>query len=505
MNKLINKLLSELADELDITESQEGAVKKAYNSVADWLNEKGTIIAKHDVHIFPQGSMMYGTAIKPINEDDYDIDLVCEFTKNIESVTPEYVKKSVGFRLKENNNYKRMIDDEGRRCWTLQYSDNLNFHMDILPAIPFSERYRTSRNLYDAYNSITVSKDLALLATDKNKTTNEYSFIPTNPHGFAEWFKGRIQIKQPQLLFDSVERLPSYPRKTVLQKSVQLLKRYRDVCFAEKDDLKPISMIITTLLAKCYNGETDVFDFICEAINKIPSLIEKNTFGEYIIRNPVMASENFADKWKEKPEKADAFFYWLKEANQDFKKLGNLELYSDIAVALKKMFAQKPVDRLMEHYKANLQKEYSELIEIKPIELIQLERISYRKSPPWALPKGYRVGIQALVSYDGGNNYKEFKSETILPKNVSLHFFPVLSIAPPYKVKWQITNTGNEAIEAGCPRGDKFESGELVRSGIACGKEESTAYTGKHYVQCFIIKNGNQCVGVSKPFIVNIK
>ena len=54
-------------------------------------------------------------------------------------------------------------------------------------------------------------------------------------------------------------------------------------------------------------------------------------------------------------------------------------------------------------------------------------------------------------------------------------------------------------------RGNKFEDGELMRAGILSGKKESTSYTGTHYIQCFIIKRGNQCVGVSKPFVVYIE
>ena len=51
----LNKMLSELADEIDITESQEGAIIRAYNSVADWLNQNGTAIAKHKIQrkMFP--------------------------------------------------------------------------------------------------------------------------------------------------------------------------------------------------------------------------------------------------------------------------------------------------------------------------------------------------------------------------------------------------------------------------------------------------------------------
>lgn len=511
MSELINKLLSQLADEIDISNNQEGVVRRAYNSVADWLNQKDTLIAKHKVHIFPQGSIMYGTAIKPINEDDYDIDLVCEFTAQTEDLQPSYVKKSVGQRLKENATYQRMMEEEGRRCWTLQYSDDLNFHMDILPAVPFQEKFRTDGRFKEAYNSIINNRDLALLATDKNKETMLYSYIPTNPRGYAEWFRSRMQIGQRKLVFDSIERIPEQPQhKTVLQKAVQLLKRYRDVIFENKDDgLKPISMIITTLAAKSYNGETKLYEFLCHAIEKMPTFIERGKNSEYIIRNPVKSSENFADKWKEKPEKARSFFEWIEKAKADFNRLANISSYTEFDKVLKEMFSQKPVDRLMERYKTNLHQErevsaaYS-IIE-KPASVVALERVKHRIDPPWALPRGFRVKIQAQVSNNDGTSYTTIESNTLLPKHADLQFFPLHSIPMPYKVKWQITNTGAEAQSANCLRGDMFENGDLTRLGLLSGKKECTAYSGVHYVQCFIIKNGNQCVGVSEPFVVRIQ
>lgn len=510
MNNLLNKLLSQLADEIDISDSQEGVVRRAYNSVADWLNQKNTLIAKHQVHIFPQGSIMYGTAIKPINEDDYDIDLVCEFTAQTENISPSYVKQSVGQRLKENATYKKMLDEEGRRCWTLKYSDNLNFHMDILPAIPFQEKYRTDSRFKEAFNSITNNRELALLATDKDKISELYKYIPTNPRGYAEWFKGRVQTNKRKLIFDSIERIPEQQEhKTVLQKAIQLLKRYRDVVFEANEDLKPISMIITTLVAKSYNGEENLYEFICRAIEKMPTFIERGINGEYIIKNPVMSSENFADKWKEKPEKAKSFFQWIAKAKTDFTRLAKISSYTEYDKVFKEMFSQKPVDRLMEKYKHNLQQEREVAATLgvveKPASLVALEKIKHRVTPPWVLPRGFRVKIDAQVSYDGGETYSSFESNTLLPKHVNLRFFPLHSISSPYKVKWQITNTGTEAFNANCLRGNLFENGDITRFGMQSGKQEYTAYSGVHYVQCFIIKNGNQCVGASEPFVVRIQ
>lgn len=510
MTEIINKLLNQLADEIDITDSQHGAIKRAYNSVADWLNQQDTKIARHDIDIFPQGSLMYGTAIKPIEEDDYDVDLVCKFTKGTSGLSPAYVKQSVGERISESLTYKRLLEKEGRRCWTLQYSDSLNFHMDILPAIPFHEEYRSNTKFNAIYESMNTARYFALLATDKNKETQEYSFIPTNPRGYAEWFRSRIHFNRSQSAYESIERLPEYPYKTVLQKSIQLLKRHRDVFFRDHDEhIKPISMIITTLVAKCYNGETEIYDFICKALSQMSSYIERDNTGKYVIKNPVMPLENFADKWAEKPNKAEAFFNWVKQATEDFKNLAQITSYSGYEKELKRLFAQKPVDRLMESYRIQLQQEKevaatSAVVEKPPL-VACVEKIPHRITPPWKLPHGYRVQIQGKVSYDGVN-YETFASGMPLPKGADLQFFPIHSIKPPYSVKWQITNTGDDARRAGCLRGAEFESSQLTgNNGLNNGKSETTAYTGTHYVQCFIIQYGNQCVGVSVPFVVNVK
>ena len=40
--------------------------------------------------------------------------------------------------------------------------------------------------------------------------------------------------------------------------------------------------------------------------------------GSYSILNPICASENFADKWKEHPERQKAFFSWIEKLQCDF-------------------------------------------------------------------------------------------------------------------------------------------------------------------------------------------
>ena len=73
------------------------------------------------------------------------------------------------------------------------------------------------------------------------------------------------------------------------------------------------------------------------------------------------------------------------------------------------------------------------------------------------------------------------------------------SVKQPYKVKWQIVNTGKEAESKSCLRGGFYDSDIGIN-----GRKEATSYTGSHLVQCFVIKGG-VCVAKSKAFIINIK
>jgi class 3 adenylate cyclase len=133
-----------------------------------------------------------------------------------------------------------------------------------------------------------------------------------------------------------------------------------------------------------------------------------------------------------------------------------------------------------------------------------VERIPHRLKSPWILPKGIRVKIQGKISYDGVN-FRGFSSDEQIGKNATLHFTPLHSINTPYTVRWQITNTGDEAREIGCLRGDEFHFADIIQAnGIYIGRKETTAYRGTHYVQCFIVRNGNQCLGYSEPFVVRV-
>ncbi|HOJ12801.1 MAG TPA: hypothetical protein PK733_19730, partial [Clostridiales bacterium] len=134
---------------------------------------------------------------------------------------------------------------------------------------------------------------------------------------------------------------------------------------------------------------------------------------------------------------------------------------------------------------------------VVPQRITSLLSVSHRQKPLWKLPTGYNVLIKTVIKKADGSEYFYKNDGEPLKKHLSIYFTAITSIKKPFKVYWQIVNTGDEARN--CLRGG-FESSDIGEM----TKIEGTAYTGSHYIQCFIIKNG-QCVGKSKEYFVNIE
>lgn len=347
-----SQFLQQLAVSLDIPESRYKEAEERYQAVAKWLGSEGSPLAHLKPEIYPQGSFRLGTVIKPISdEDEYDIDLVCELALSKDHLTQKQLKQLVGDRLKANDTYVRLLDSkEGRRCWTLNYKNQAKFHMDILPAITADEL------LIKQIQEKRVSKGWAALAIFITDTTNaDYEKLNTdwprsNPKGYAEWFKECIKIQFEELrkicaesMRASIEDVPDYKIKTPLQQVIQILKRHRDIVFINDQKDKPISIIITTLAAKAYNNEADLLESITNVISRMHEFISTSE-GTCWIPNPVDSSENFADKWQEHPQREIKFRRWLNQIQDDFDSALRKGDIRSFGAALQQRFGERVIN-----------------------------------------------------------------------------------------------------------------------------------------------------------------
>jgi hypothetical protein len=91
--------------------------------------------------------------------------------------------------------------------------------------------------------------------------------------------------------------------------------------FSSDPDLKPISIIITTLAARAYNGEDDIESALTTILEGMERQILPTSPR---VPNPVNPSEDFADKWSKAEYRhlhlEDNFRRWILQAKVDIKR-----------------------------------------------------------------------------------------------------------------------------------------------------------------------------------------
>lgn len=509
MSKIVN-IINTLAESLEISEKTFESANKRYVSLGQWLNRDDSKIKMYAPEVYSQGSIRLGTAIKPINpDDDYDLDAVCLLNNiNQKIYTQKNVKELVGYEVKKYvtaNNFNKEAD-EGKRCWTIEYADSTQFHLDILPAIPDKIGMNEKFDLYNISMDKRAFVDHAISITDNTHEQYEYissNWFKSNPKGYYEWFLIRQKITKYKnrgydglmIANEAVEDIPISDITTPLQQSIMILKRHRDIMFNNPsiNKYKPISIIITTIAAHAYSGEDNLYDALVTIVNNMKVDIVGN---RYSLSNPVNPLENFADKWEDEPLLRSYFLQWLEQIKSDFNTIINEDINSS-KKTFKTMFGNELADRCCE---INGVKDNIIISTAK-----RLLGLSHIKTPTWE--RNIQGGLTIKCSMNqNGFQHKYIKSNQSIPKNVSLRFEVNLSKdlkrrKREIKYRWQVANSGLEASNANCLRGDFYE-GILEKGGKI--REEQTSYSGEHFVKCFAILN-KKIIAESTPFIVNIQ
>ena len=372
-----NEILETLVKNLSISKSQHEAAIQSYKAVGKFLSNDNSSLSVYQPYIKPQGSFIIGTTIQPIDpNDDIDLDVVCEFKRKPENWAQYHLKNAVGNRLKESDRYREMLDEEGRRCWTLNYRENAEsanqrYHMDILPAL-ISSGYAIILEKAMSADSYEDFDQLRLSITDKEESGYDTEvrsefWKQSNPYGYAIWFMNIAKTikgveKRTFSLNEAVKPVPEYQEARLpLQKVVQLLKRHRDIYFTHEQDedvkkQKPISCIITTLAARAYREEEELIDALWGVINRMEDEIEfvfdpnLNKDVEWI-SNPTNRTENFADRWNDEGSvRRENFYRWLEQVKADLRDAQSKTGLQNISESLKNSFGKDAVLKTFSEY-----------------------------------------------------------------------------------------------------------------------------------------------------------
>jgi hypothetical protein len=358
---MLIEMLDTVFDNLDLTNTQRERIETAYKAVGNYLAS-----CEHPLldraQIYPQGSMRLRTTNRPLNQEEFDVDLVL-FLPNATYATRDEIIRVVKQHLLDNEVYKNLVVDLPRG---LRINYKGDYHLDITPAKAYDQPGLLGHPLW---------------VVDKHT-----SFKESNPEGMASEFDRACSmlpvIRKAHVFMEalnnrSVTELPDQSEKKPLNRIAQILKRHRDVWSQQAGniyaDFRPISVVITMLASQAYvevvnSGKEydNEFDLMLDVIELMPHHIDTR-FGEIFIENPTMKPENYAEKWnrteKQEGQKyRNAFYAWHCAAVETFEHLANAnnQGLDNVFTALSGAFGEQPViaakDRIIEAVNTNRSK-----------------------------------------------------------------------------------------------------------------------------------------------------
>ncbi len=339
-----------IISQLDITPTMYKNAATKYTSIAKYLENNGI-----EADMYPQGSFALGTVVRPNAKDPnaaYDLDFVCQLRIIRNDLTAAELRKKVEDILKGSDLYggKLTIYD---KCFTIEYADvgDVGFSIDIVPAADENEenkmRLRSkSKNPGLINTAIAIPKHC-----EKN-----YNWMTNNPKGYRTWFEdinapfqaaSRMQYRQMlfeenRSVYSSVEEIPEELNRSAMQRVIQILKYHRDMFYSKfknGDDIKPISAIINTIVARIsssVSASISIFDLLNYVLGEFATYAERQTLteenfakryqgknvigrisGKWIIENPANPEDNLADQWNQDASIPTHFFAWAKAVRED--------------------------------------------------------------------------------------------------------------------------------------------------------------------------------------------
>lgn len=317
---LIDDLLNRIGEKLQLNETRREKADQTYKSVSKWLQDDKIFFGIYDINIYPQGSYRLGTTNKPKGKEEYDLDFVLEIDYDYLKITPNELLNHLERRLKESDIYKDKIERK-KRCISIKYEGD--FHLDIIPALPACVFRGDNLKIADRHLKV---------------------WLDSCPKGYIRWFESKyISLKLIVEKAMEIEKLPPkipYSLIQPLQRIVQLMKRYRDIYFDNRDDISPRSIILTTLAGIYYNSWESENESLLNILCSIKKEIDFNPYGKIIVVNPSNSNEKFSDRWEEKPELYQYFKEFIYSFNSNWKKLNDAQGIDKIGKQLELMFGE---------------------------------------------------------------------------------------------------------------------------------------------------------------------
>jgi hypothetical protein len=324
----LDRILTEVALSSQLPPSLHSKADGRYQAVCKYLEAQDGFTGNIE-HFYPQGSMAIDATISSRGtENEFDLDAVAQLGGPFRTKTPLEILLALEKALA---NYPVMRVVRQTRCVTLYYSDGM--HLDVTPAL---RMYGT----LDRESLITHAKGPAASPDDR--------FVDMNAFGFAGWYRGRTPteerlakaLQDRWLAMDEayaaaeVDDVPDqchFMVKNTATLALQLIKRFRNVCYADYEGRIPPSVMLSYFAGMAAKPGTSLSEMVIRQAKWIIGDIEEATlYGRLLhVANPVCEGDVFTDRWPANLVQQNEFAKLLKALVAGLEAVQQGDLFAD--------------------------------------------------------------------------------------------------------------------------------------------------------------------------------
>ena len=421
-----------------------------------------------------QGSWAHKTIINPPYSQNFDADVLM-IVRKVTGWNPSDYIENLYTTFKGSYRYKGFVSQK-TRCIRINYKND--FHIDLVPIIKL---IRHGKSLYFNCNSF------------------DNKFEKTAPEAYTDWW-----INKNKDIGGNRLRLVT-----------RLLKYIRDV----KGAFSCKSILLTTLVGnQVYNSDSLYSDqnfpdpptSLRTIVSRLDDWLQQHP-GVPLIKNPVLASENYNRHWNQKKYKnfqkcIHRYRKWIDDAYAELDKNESIlkwrRVFGDDFAKSEDVKSSTP--QLVELFQFS-EKWFAKVQSLGPQVLLKFPKnFSHVKPAWWTADKQLQAVVidAGLARKKGGKIEYKVYSGKIIPAGFWIKFQAFMSSGIPssFHVEWRVVNTGVEAFQAKQRRGDFYDSNQHTV------RWESTQYRGIHWVEAFVINSRTRkLVGKSERFFVLIE
>lgn len=349
----LDAVLAEIAINLQLPPGLHGKAVDRYEAVRRYIERPGSPLYGRVACFYPQGSMRIDATISTRGTDDeYDIDIVAEITGRDDG--PEALLDDLEAALFGYPVHKIVRQT---RCITLYYADGM--HLDVTPS------RRTG--LKEKQSVIAYAKKGGGAAPGR--------YVPMNAFAFGDWYCARTPVEErfakalnERLYAEAglvyaeadVHEVPEQTPliiKSVTTVALQLLKRHRNIAYADETGRVPPSIVLSCHAGHAAQPGMGLADMVIRQARWTAKAIDAAArLGQLLtVPNPEYPDELFTDRWPENQSQQQGFARRLHALANGLEaaQRGDVQL-EDLQAWLRVQFGERVVTRSVKAFNDRL-------------------------------------------------------------------------------------------------------------------------------------------------------